>query len=69
MYIDQQDAQILVIILYFPLDAQHVSDCISPSSGTTFYKLYVIFSIRRYHMSGIYQMRFTAYKRFLLMMD
>ena len=27
---------ILVIGLYFPLDALHVSDCISPSSGATF---------------------------------
>ena len=28
--------KILVIRLYFPLDALHVSDCISPSSGVTF---------------------------------
>ena len=28
--------KILVIRLYFPLDALHVSDYISPSSGTTF---------------------------------
>ena len=28
--------KILVIILYFPLDALHVSDCISPSPGATF---------------------------------
>ena len=35
MYINQQDAQILVIRLYFPLDALHVSDYISPSSGAT----------------------------------
>jgi hypothetical protein len=27
--------KILVIRLYFPLDALHVSDCISPSSGAT----------------------------------
>ena len=27
---------ILVIRLYFPLDALHVSDCISPSSRATF---------------------------------
>ena len=26
----------LVIRLYFPLDALHVSDCVSPSSGATF---------------------------------
>jgi hypothetical protein len=37
LYINQQDAQqILVIRLYFPLDALHVSDYISPSSGATF---------------------------------
>ena len=36
MYINQQDAQILVIRLYFSLEALHVSDCISPSSGATF---------------------------------
>ena len=28
--------KIPVIRLYFPLDALHVSECISPSSGTTF---------------------------------
>ena len=28
--------KILVFGLYFPLDALHVSDCISPSSGATF---------------------------------
>ena len=28
--------RILVIRLYFPLDALHVSDCISSSSGATF---------------------------------
>ena len=28
--------KILVIRLYFPLDALHVTDCISPSSGATF---------------------------------
>ena len=38
MYINQQDANILVIRLYFPLDVLHVSDYISPSSGATFYK-------------------------------
>ena len=36
MYINQQDAQILVIRPYFPLDALHVSDYISLSSGATF---------------------------------
>ena len=29
----------LVIRLYFPLDALHVSDYISPSSGATFIKV------------------------------
>ena len=56
MYINQQDAQNSVIILYFLLDALHVSDYISPSSGTTFYKLYLAFGI------GVYQMRCTAYE-------
>ena len=28
--------KILVIRLYFPLDALHISDCISPSSGANF---------------------------------
>ena len=28
--------KIVLIRLYFPLDALHVSDCISPSSGATF---------------------------------
>ena len=45
VYVNQQDAQILVIILYFPLDALHVSDYVSPSSGATFYKLYIEFGI------------------------
>ena len=35
-YMNQQDAQkILVIRLYFLLDALHVSDYINPSSGAT----------------------------------
>ena len=34
-YKNQQDAKILVIRLYFLLDALHVSDYISPSSGAT----------------------------------
>ena len=37
--------EILVIRLHFPLDALHVSDCISPSSGATFYKMYIAFGI------------------------
>ena len=36
MYMNQQDEKILVIRLYFLLDAVHVSDYISPSSGATF---------------------------------
>ena len=63
MYINQQDAQISVVGFYFSLDALHVSDSISPSSGATFYKLYIAFGI------GIYQMRCRAYKRLLLKMD
>ena len=38
MYIKQQEAQNSVIRLYSPLDALHVSDYISPSSGATFYE-------------------------------
>ena len=53
--------KILVIRLYFPLHALRVSDYVSPSSGATFYKLYIAF--------GIYQIRCTAYKMLLLMMD
>ena len=44
--------KIPVIRLYFPLNALHVSDYISPSSGATFYKLYITFGICRYHTSG-----------------
>ena len=55
MYINQQDAQILVIGLYFPLDALHVSDSVSPSSGATFISCsshLVYVDICRYHTSG-----------------
>ena len=48
MYINQKDAQISVIKLYFPLYALHVSNCISPPSGATFYKLYIAFGINRH---------------------
>ena len=78
--------KILVIRLYFPLDALHVSDYISPSSGASLYKLYIAFGICRYvgllcgyshttarrmvpAYTGIYEMRCTAYKRLLLVMD
>ena len=44
--------KILVIRFYFPLDALHVSDYISPSSGATFYKPYIAFGICRYHTCG-----------------
>ena len=47
--------KILVIRLYFPLNALHVSDCISPSSGATFISCtshLVYAGICRYHMSG-----------------
>ena len=43
--------KILVIRLYILLDALHVSDYISPSSGANFYKLYIAFGICRYHTS------------------
>ena len=32
----------------FLLDAEHVLDCVSPSSGATFYKLYIAFGIFGY---------------------
>ena len=44
--------KILVIRLYFPLDALHVSDSVSPPLGATFYKLYIAFGICQYHTSG-----------------
>ena len=66
MYINQQYARNSVIRLYFPLDALHVSESVSPPSGATFYKLYIAFGIGRY---VLYQMRCTAYKMLLLMMD
>ena len=49
MYMNQQDVKkILVIRLYFPLDALHVSDYISPSSEATFFNLYIPFGISDY---------------------
>ena len=63
MYINQQDAQNSVIRLYFPLDALHVSDYVSPSSGATLYAVHRIWYMP--HVSAytdIYQMRCTAYK-------
>ena len=43
--------KIIVIRLYFPLDALHVSNYVSPSSGANFYKLYIAFGVWRYHTS------------------
>ena len=48
MYINNKMHKILLIKLYFPLDAIHVSDCISPSSGETFYMLYIAFAVARF---------------------
>ena len=42
MYINQQDAQISVIKLYFILDALHVLDYISPSSGAPLWAVHRI---------------------------
>ena len=47
--------KILLIRLYFPLDALHVSGYVSPSSGATFisYTSHLVYAgICRYHMSG-----------------
>ena len=47
--------KIIVIRLYFPLDALHVSDYISPSSGATFISCtshLVYAGIFRYHTPG-----------------
>ena len=61
--------KILVIRLYFPLDALHVSDSFSPSSGATSISctshLVHAGTIKQPDVSaytGIYQMRYTAYK-------
>ena len=45
MNINQQDTQNQTL---FFLDALHVSDCISPSSGAILYELYIAFGICRY---------------------
>ena len=57
--------KILVITLYFPLDALHVSDCISPSSGATFISCtsHSVYADTCHTCgTGIYRMRCTAYK-------
>ena len=79
MHINQQDAQILVISLYFSLVLYMFRTFISPSSGATFYKLYIASGICRYHTRGyshttairigIYRHIPNAYKMLLLMMD
>ena len=65
--------KILVIRLYFILDALHVSDSVSPSSGATVIsctshlvyastiRLAVVW-LRQTYGTGIYQIRCTAYK-------
>ena len=60
--------KILVIRLYFPLDALHVSDCISPSSGATFDKLYITFGICRYMPKrlAVYGYSHTTARRMVL---
>jgi hypothetical protein len=50
--------KITVIGLRFPLDVLHVSDYLKEQ----LYNLYIAYT-------GIYQMRCTAYKRFLLNMN
>ena len=52
----------LVIRLYFPLDALHVSDYISPPSGATFYKLYIAFGtcIYRHIPNAMYSLQKVA---------
>ena len=40
--------KIPVIRLYFPLDALHVSDCISPSSGATIYAVHRVWDMPVY---------------------
>ena len=63
--------RILLIRFYFPLDALHVSDYISPSTGATFiscssHLLYAGTSgccvAIATQQPDVYQMRYTAYK-------
>ena len=70
MYKTNKMHKILVIRLYFPLNALHVSDYISPSSGATFISctshLVYVNTCGYSHTTAtridIYQMRCTAYK-------
>ena len=69
--------KILVNRLYFPLDALHVSDCVSPSSRATFYKLYIVFGTCRYVLPTTTQQPYVSaytkcdvqFIKLLLMMD
>ena len=56
--------KILVIRLYFPLDALPVSDYVIPSSGATFINCtsHLVYADTYARRIGIYQMRCTAYK-------
>ena len=45
-YINQEDVKIFVIRLYFPIDALHVSDYISPSSGATLSAVHSIWYVQ-----------------------
>ena len=55
--------KILVIRLYFLLDALHVSDYVSPSSGATLQAVHRIWYMPvPYVWLLLYQMRCTAYK-------
>ena len=60
--------KILVIRLYFPLDALHVSDCISPSLGATFISCtsHLVYARR---MVPAYTKRDVQLIKLLLMMD
>ena len=66
MYINQQDAQNSVVRLYFLLDSLHVSDSVSPSSGATFYKLYIAFGICRYMPIRLAGYNHTTARRMVL---
>jgi hypothetical protein len=56
--------KILVIRIHFPLNALHVSDCISPSSGATcrYMPIRVAIATQQPHVPAqIYQLHCTAY--------
>ena len=62
--------KILVIRLYFPLDALHVSDYISPSSGATFTSctLHLVYADTVWHIPA-YTKCDVQLINLLLMMD